>query len=162
MNIVLGIDPSMCRTGWGVIKADNMTHIAHGVIKIKSTLRSEQRLANLANELELIIKFHNPDIICIEETFCGINPMTTLRLGFAFGCILTVCGKLNLPVFKYATRLVKQTITETGAATKDMVLAKVLELLKVEVNNFDSSDALAVAITHCLFQNKISNTVNSI
>jgi crossover junction endodeoxyribonuclease RuvC len=154
---VLGIDPSMCRTGWGLINGEDLSHIAHGIIKVKSTLASEQRLASLACELETLIKIHNPSIACIEETFCGINPMTTLRLGFAFGAILTVCGRLNIPVYKYATRLVKQTLADTGAATKDMVLLRVKDMLKVEIDNFDSSDALAVALAHCILKDRNSN-----
>jgi crossover junction endodeoxyribonuclease RuvC len=154
---ILGIDPSLCNTGWGMIEIlDNVVnHIDHGVIKTKAKLSTEKRLSYLSIETEALIKQYQPDVVCLEETYCGINPITTLRLGFASGALLCMFGTNNLPVFRYPTRLVKWLITDNGASSKPEVRDKVIQILAInDIASLDSSDALAVAIAHHLHQNR--------
>lgn len=150
---ILGIDPSLCNTGWGMIDIteDIMTHIAHGVIKTPIKLSTEKRLSFLSSHCKDLIVEHAPDIACIEETFCGLNPVTNLRLGFASGAILCTFGIGDVPVFRYPTRLVKFLVTTNGGSSKSEVRDRVLEILSMQsINNLDSSDALAVAVAHVL------------
>lgn len=150
---ILGIDPSLCRTGWGIVdyNHDQVVHLAHGIASTKGSLSTEKRLASLSRETTAILHLYMPDIVCIEQTFCGINPSTTLRLGFASGAILSACGINETPVFTYATRLVKQLITNNGSSDKNAVRISIMDILKLDaIEHLDSSDALAVAVAHLI------------
>ena len=150
---ILGIDPSLRRTGWGLVKClDNtIEHIAHGVIKTSDKMSTDKRLYNLQKDALELLANYLPDVICVEETYCGINPITTLKLGFASGALLSAIGSTNKEVFMYPTRKVKQIVTQNGSSSKDEVRDCVVKFLKLEdIDNLDSSDALAVAITHYL------------
>ena len=146
---ILGIDPSLCKTGWGLIEVqnDNLIHISHGVIKIKPTMRIEARLAMLFDSISTLLVQIQPDLIALEETFCGVNSATNIRLGFASGAIMASAGKAGIELRMYATRLIKRSVTGNGAATKAEVRQSVLGILNLgEIDSLDSSDALAVAI----------------
>ena len=150
---ILGLDPSLCKTGWGVLDqcGNTLKCSGYGVIIPKSTLSTAERLACLASELQSILGLYNPNLISIEDTFCGINPLTNIRLGFASGALMAICGIAGIPVYQYATRLVKQMVGETGRASKITIQEKVMLLLNMDkTKHLDSSDALAVAITHTI------------
>lgn len=157
---ILGLDPSLLQTGWGIIDLlDNVDetkiiHYADGVIKSKQTSPIEKRLFNLHAKIEEIIMQHKPDVVCIESTYCGINPITTLRLGCAYGTILATVAKCGIAVIQYPTRCIKHAVTGKGSNTKQDVRASVEQILSIQTANFDISDALATAITYALDQIK--------
>ena len=148
---ILGIDPSIHRTGWGIIeiKQDKLIHIEHGVIRTSPKAATEDRLCFICNAIVELVKAHSPNIACLEETFCGINPITTLRLGYTFGALLATFSSMKVPIFKYPTKIVKRLIANKGSSSKDDVERRVMEILNIShIDNQDSSDALAVAITY--------------
>lgn len=151
---VCGIDPSLCSTGWGVIEVfdEKISHVAHGTIKPSLKLTTENRLAFLSFETDKLMDLYQPDIICIEETYCGVNPITTLRLGFASGALLSTFGLRKLSVLRYPARLVKFLVTNKGNANKDEVRNRVIDILSLQhsIQSLDASDALAVAIAYVM------------
>jgi crossover junction endodeoxyribonuclease RuvC len=146
---LIGLDPGLAATGWGVIEASGsrLTHIAHGVVRTRPTDPIERRLAQLHAGLREVIRAHAPDAATIEEVFQNRNPQSTLKLGEARGIALLAAGEANLPVTELATRLVKKALTGTGAAEKAQVAFMVQRLLPTAGPvTADAADALAVAI----------------
>ncbi len=149
--LLLGLDPGLQTTGWGVIEAvgNRLRHVANGSVKSRSTDPMATRLAQLYDALEAVIALHRPDSAAVEETFVNANPQSTLKLGQARGVVLLVAAKCGLPVSEYAARLVKKAVVGTGAAEKRQVQDMVARLLPgVVFDGPDAADALAVAITH--------------
>lgn len=149
--IVLGLDPGLGTTGWGVIEAEGnrLGHVANGQIKTDTLLPLPQRLAALAMELEAVIAQHRPDAAAAEEVFVNQNPQSTLKLGQARGVVLVCAARAGIAVGEYAPTLVKKAVVGTGSADKTQVHAMVSRLLPgVKIAGADASDALAVAITH--------------
>ena len=148
---ILGLDPGLGTTGWGVIEAESnrLIHVANGQLKTDSSAELPTRLAHLADQLDAMIADQRPDSAAVEEVFVNKNPQSTLKLGHARGVILLTAARAGLPVAEYATRLVKQAIVGTGAAEKAQVEAMLKVLLPgAKVTGPDAADALAVAITH--------------
>ena len=151
MPRILGLDPGLGTTGWGLIEADGnrLRHIANGQLKTSSAERLPQRLADLARQVETILNEHSPDAAAVEEVFVNKNPQSTLKLGQARGVVLMCAARSGLDVGEYAARLVKKAVVGTGSAEKAQVHAMVARLLPgVAIAGADSADALAVAITH--------------
>ncbi len=149
--IVLGLDPGLAATGWGVIAAEGnrLRHIGHGTIKTAAAAPLAERLAMLYAGLEAVIAAHGADAAAIEEVFVNANPQSTLKLGQARGVVLLAAARGGLVVAEYATRLVKKAIVGTGGADKVQVHAMVERLLPgTRVSGSDAADALAVAIAH--------------
>ena len=149
--IILGLDPGLGTTGWGVIRAEGnrLTHLANGQLKTDPKELLPQRLAHLATMLEALIADHQPDTAAAEEIFVNKNPQTTLKLAQARGALLTIAARAGLSVGEYAPRLVKQAVVGTGAAEKTQVHFMVQRLLPgIAIAGPDAADALAVAITH--------------
>ncbi|MEE4153129.1 MAG: crossover junction endodeoxyribonuclease RuvC [Erythrobacter sp.] len=147
--IILGLDPSLSRTGWGVIRAEGsrLAHIANGEIATRAGDPMPQRLARLHSALAEVIAEHRPDQAACEEIFLNKNPQSTLKLAQARGCVLAVCGAAGLAVSEHAARSVKQALVGTGKAEKAQVAAMVRVLLPgVAIAGADAADALAVAI----------------
>jgi crossover junction endodeoxyribonuclease RuvC len=147
---ILGIDPSLCKTGWGVIDISDgeIYHIEHGLIVTKSQDSMPRRLYTLSHAIANIYNQYKPNRIAIEEAFCGVNNKTNLKLGFAFGAIISTLGQhehTETIINTYSPRLVKMHLVH-GNATKHEIRTKVRWLLGVEVKGLDMSDALAVAI----------------
>ena len=154
MTLILGLDPGLGRTGWGLVEADGnrLRHIAHGVIVTSSALPLAVRLAQLHDGLRQLLASHRPHEAAIEEVFVNRNPQSTLKLGHARGVVLLAVG--HLPVAEHATRLVKKAVVGTGAAEKAQVMAMVARLLPgCGAMGEDESDALAVAIAHAHLRN---------
>jgi len=150
-RIILGLDPGLAATGWGVIAADGnrLRHIAHGTIKTRVTEPMTERLALLHDELLAVIAAHRPGEAAVEEVFVNTNPQTTIKLVQARGVALLCLGRSRLMVAEHATRAVKKALTGTGAAEKPQVQAMVERLLPgVAITGNDAADALAVAIAH--------------
>ena len=146
---ILGIDPGLRHTGWGVITMDGprLGWVAHGVINPDPDADMANRLAILCDELRIVIASHAPHEAAVEETFVNINPKSTLLLGQARGAAMATLASAGLKVHEYATRKVKQSIVGTGAADKAQVAFMVRRLLpKAGDVSADAADALAVAI----------------
>ncbi len=148
---VIGFDPGLRFTGWGVIEYANNTlsYVASGVIKSNEKEDLAHRIATLHKEATLVINQYNPDESAIEETFVNKNPLTTLRLGQARGAVLLAPALLDIPVFEYSPNLIKKTVVGTGHAEKIQIQTMVKHLLpKSNEKNPDANDALAVCICH--------------
>ncbi len=148
---ILGLDPGLGTTGWGMIEADGnrLAHVANGQIKTQTSDPLPKRLAALADELELLILERRPQSAAVEEVFVNKNPQSTLKLGQARGVVLMCAARADLELGEYAARLVKKAVVGTGGAEKAQVHAMVARLLPgVKICGPDAADALAVAITH--------------
>ena len=149
--IILGLDPSLSSTGWGLIRAEGnrLTHLANGQLKTEAGEPLPRRLAHLATMLDAVIADHAPTTAAAEEIFLNKNPQSTLKLAQARGVVLMTAARAGLDVAEYAARLVKKAVVGTGAAEKAQVHAMVQRLLPgVKIAGPDAADALAVAITH--------------
>ena len=148
---MLGLDPGLGTTGWGLIEADGnrLTHLANGQIKTDSGAPLPRRLAALADQLEALIADHAPAAAAVEEVFVNKNPQSTLKLGQARGVVLMCAARAGIEIGEYAPSLVKKAVVGTGGADKPQVHAMVSRLLPgVKIAGPDAADALAVAITH--------------
>jgi crossover junction endodeoxyribonuclease RuvC len=149
--IVIGLDPGLSCTGWGVIAAEGnrLSHIANGQVRTDAKAALAARLVRLEEALGEAIEAHRPGEAAAEEVFLNENPQSTLKLGQARGVVLFAAARRGLPVAEYAARLVKKAVVGTGAAEKTQVHAMVQRLLPgAKIAGADAADALAVAITH--------------
>ncbi|MPT47181.1 MAG: crossover junction endodeoxyribonuclease RuvC [Sphingobium sp.] len=149
--IILGLDPGLGTTGWGLIFADGnrLRHIANGHIKTETAAPLAERLVTLDAALTDLILQHRPDGAAVEEVFVNVNPQSTLKLGQARGVVLLNAARSGMAVGEYAARLVKKSVVGVGNASKDQVHAMVRQLLPgTKIVGADAADALAVAITH--------------
>ena len=147
--VILGLDPSLSCTGWGVIRVEGsrLSHIANGQIKTSAKAPMAERLAVLHAGIAQVVAEHRPDRAACEEVFVNENPQSTLKLAQARGSVLAACGAAGLAVNEHAARLVKKAVVGTGGADKQQVAAKVKVLLPgVSLAGTDAADALAVAI----------------
>ena len=148
---ILGLDPGLGTTGWGVIEAEGnrLVHVANGQLKTDSAAELPRRLAHLADQLDAVLADHRPASAAVEEVFVNKNPQSTLKLGQARGVVIMVAARAGLDVGEYAARLVKKAVVGTGGAEKAQVHAMVSRLLPgAKIAGPDAADALAVAITH--------------
>ena len=149
--IILGLDPGLGTTGWGLIRADGnrLSHVANGELKTSPSAPLPERLASLAEQLEALLAEHRPDSAAVEEVFVNKNPQSTLKLGQARGVALMVAARSGIEVGEYAPRLVKKAVVGTGSAEKPQVHAMLARLLPgIKIAGADAADALAVAVTH--------------
>ena len=148
---ILGLDPGLGTTGWGLIEAqgNRLSHVANGELKTRTSAPLPERLADLAGQLEALLAEHRPEATAVEEVFVNKNPQSTLKLGQARGVALMIAALSGLEVGEYAARLVKKAVVGNGNAEKAQVHAMVGRLLPgVKIAGPDAADALAVAITH--------------
>jgi crossover junction endodeoxyribonuclease RuvC len=148
---ILGLDPGLGTTGWGLIDAqgNRLVHVANGQIRTDASSPLPQRLSALAEQLEALLAEHRPDAAAVEEVFVNRNPQSTLKLGQARGVAIMTAARTGLDVGEYAARLVKKAVVGVGSAEKEQVHAMVSRLLpSVTIAGPDAADALAVAITH--------------
>jgi crossover junction endodeoxyribonuclease RuvC len=149
--IILGLDPGLGTTGWGVIRAEGnrLSHLANGQLKTDASESLPRRLAHLDTMLAALIADHAPDAAAVEEVFVNMNPQSTLKLGQARGVVLLGAARSGMEVGEYAARLVKKAVVGVGNAEKAQVHAMVARLLPgVKIAGADAADALAVAICH--------------
>ena len=114
--IIIGLDPGLGTTGWGVVakQGSRLTHIANGQIRTDTKASLAERLVHLDRELTDVILAHAPDAGAVEEVFVNSNPQSTLKLGQARGICLLALARTGMPVAEYATRLVKKALVGTG------------------------------------------------
>ncbi|CAN7537807.1 crossover junction endodeoxyribonuclease RuvC [Phenylobacterium sp. LjRoot225] len=148
---ILGLDPGLRRTGWGLVAVSGarMVHVAHGVIAPKDSLPFAERLLILFEGITEVIATHAPDEAAVEETFVNNNASSTLKLGHARACCLIAPARAGLLVAEYAATVVKKSVVGTGAAEKEQVGFMIRRLLPTAgQTTADAADALAVAIAH--------------
>jgi crossover junction endodeoxyribonuclease RuvC len=148
---ILGLDPGLGTTGWGLIEAqgNRLSHVANGELKTTTSEPLPARLADLAQQIEALLAEHRPDGAAVEEVFLNKNPQSTLKLGQARGVAIMLAARAGITVGEYAARLVKKAVVGNGSAEKAQVHAMVARLLPgVAIAGPDAADALAVAITH--------------
>lgn len=153
---VLGLDPGLRTTGWGLIESEGsrLRYLADGVVKSDERLSLAERLAQLHQGVLAIVAQWRPDEAAVEQTFVNKNPESTLKLGQARGVVLLAPALSGLFVGEYAPSLVKQAVVGTGRAAKDQVGMMVRTLLPgCLVSSPDAADALAVAICHAHHRN---------
>jgi crossover junction endodeoxyribonuclease RuvC len=149
LTIILGLDPSLSCTGWGIVRAEGsrLVHVANGQIATDPKAPMAERLHRLHEAVVAVIAAHAPDRAAAEEVFANKNPQSTLKLAQARGAVLAACGQAGLPVAEHAARLVKKAVVGTGGAEKAQVQAMLKVLLPgAAVEGADAADALAVAI----------------
>ena len=149
--IIIGLDPSLSCTGWGIVakSGNRLSHIANGQVKTDPKMPLAERLVVLDRELTDVLLRHRPETGAVEEVFVNKNAQSTLKLGQARGVCLLALARAGLPVAEYAPTLVKKAVVGTGRAEKAQVQAMLRVLLPgVMPVGADAADALAVAITH--------------
>ena len=149
--LILGIDPGLQKTGWGLVEINGNTlrFRGCGLIKTNAAHSTAQRLAFLHESLSEIIKAHQPQSAAIEETFVNTNALSALKLGQARGVLMAVPALFGLEVAEYAANTVKKSVTGSGHAAKNQIQMMVRRLLPAcGPIGADEADALAVAICH--------------
>lgn len=148
---ILGIDPGLTCTGFGVIEAQGakLAHIANGSIATKAGLPLAERLAQLYRALDVVVSQHAPQAVAVEMTFVNADAGGALKLGQARAVALLVPALAGLQVAEYAPNLVKKAVVGAGHADKAQIRAMVERLLpRAQIGGADAADALAIAICH--------------
>ncbi|MBF0323602.1 crossover junction endodeoxyribonuclease RuvC [Magnetospirillum moscoviense] len=148
---VLGLDPGLRVTGWGVIEmvGHHLRYVADGTVRSTDKLSLPERLAQLHRGVAALIDQWKPDEAAVEQTFVNVNPESTLKLGQARGVVLLAPALAGLFVGEYTPASVKQAVVGTGRAAKDQVAMMVRTLLPgCLTTQSDAADALGVAICH--------------
>lgn len=161
--IVLGIDPGLATTGYGVINSQNgkLEVINYGCILTKSSLPLSTRLLTIYEETKKLIITYKPDAIIIEEIFFCKNVKTGLQIGHVRGVIMLAAIEANIELAEYTPLQIKQALTGFGRADKKQIqeMVKILLNLKVIPKPDDAADALAVAICH-IYSSKLKKYTN--
>jgi crossover junction endodeoxyribonuclease RuvC len=148
---ILGVDPGLRRTGWGLIAVtgNNLAFVAAGTVRAPLDGDLAPRLLALHRGLSDVVRDHRPDEAAVEQTFVNRDAAATLKLGQARGIALVVPAAAGLTVAEYAPNAVKKTIVGAGHAEKQQIRAMVRVLLpRAEFDTDDAADALAIAICH--------------
>jgi len=148
---VLGLDPGLRHTGWGVIDiaGNRLSHVADGVVRAPLDGALAARLVVLFRQLVAVLEEFRPDEAAVEESFVNKNPASTLKLGVARGIALLAPAERGLPVAEYSANLIKKSVVGAGHAEKAQVQLMVRRLLPGSpTTGPDAADALAVAICH--------------
>lgn len=146
---MLGIDPGLTATGWGVVSLDGqrLVHHAHGVIKTTPRQSDPHRLNLLGDGLFGVIAEFAPDAAAIEDIFMNNNARSALRLGMARGVAIYATARHQLPLTEISARAVKQAVVGSGSADKEQIAYMVSRILAITITAGDSADALAIAIS---------------
>ena len=148
---ILGIDPGLQKTGWGIIESqgNSLYFVACGLIKSTANKTLPERLKEIDDGMANVIEQFQPDQAAIEETFMNNNPASALKLGCARGVAMVVPARMSLFVGEYPANLVKKSVVGAGKAGKDQVGMMIRTLLPAcgDIGE-DEADALAVAICH--------------
>ena len=149
---ILGIDPGLQKTGWGVIEAvDNRLHfIACGLIKTDADLSLAERLKQIDEGMQTVMTTHAPEEAAIEETFMNNNAASAIKLGCARGVAMVVPARAGVAVYEYGANLIKKSVVGNGHATKDQMEMMVRTLIPAVGRGLgaDEADAIAIAICH--------------
>lgn len=161
---ILGLDPGLRNTGWGIIESqgNSLTYVAHGVIKTDSGDVLPTRLTHIYQGLMGVLDQYTPHEAAVEETFVNKNPASALKLGMARGIVLLAPAVSGLLVGEYSANKVKKSVVGVGHADKDQVAMMVQRLLTGAQNaTADAADALAVAICHAHYRSHTFTNLRS-
>lgn len=148
---LLGLDPGLRRTGWGIVDAGRGTlaAVACGEVPVPADLAVAERIGAIDRALAAVLDEHRPEAAAVEEVFVNRNPRSSLLLGLARGAAFAALARVGLPVHEYPSATVKKALTGNGHAGKAQVEAMVRLLLpRARPATPDAADALAVAICH--------------
>jgi crossover junction endodeoxyribonuclease RuvC len=148
---IVGFDPGLSRTGWGVIAVTGtkLAHIANGVIATAASLGLAQRLALLHQGILTVLADHAPHDVAVEQAFVAKDPVAALKLGHARAIALLAAAEAGLVIAEYAPNHIKKSVVGVGHADKTQVQAMVRRLLPTaRFEAADAADALACAIAH--------------
>jgi crossover junction endodeoxyribonuclease RuvC len=148
---ILGIDPGLRRTGWGVIacEGNRLAFVACGSVETQERAALSERLLTIHDGLTRVVEGFAPDEAAVEQTFVNRDGASTLKLGQARGIAMLIPARAGLTVAEYAPNLVKKTIVGAGHAEKTQIRMMIGVLLpKADPRSHDAADALAIAITH--------------
>ncbi len=151
MTRIIGLDPGLRNTGWGVIEAEGsrLIYVAEGAVHSDANAPLAERLLQIHEQVLRVLKEFEPDEAAIEETFVNADARATLKLGQARGVVMLAPAYCKIPVSEYAPNTVKKSVVGSGHADKEQVKHMVKLLLpRAEMNTADSTDALAIAICH--------------
>lgn len=158
--VILGIDPGLVNTGWGVLEARNSTdikHIASGVIKTSSKDDISLRLAVIYRALEKMLRKFEPGVLVLEKLYSHYkHPITSILMGHARGIVCLAAGLKGVELINYPSTRIKKCITGNGRAHKDQVqfMVKAMLGLDKDFDNFDASDALAMALAYIYIERR--------
>ena len=166
---IIGIDPGLRNTGWGIIEliGNRLVHVDDGRISPPSISSIGERLLFLKNKLKVIVEKYDPNLSAIEQIFVGPGTGSSLKLGMARGVSILVLAQAGIGIKELPPKLVKKTVTGYGSASKDQIKSMIEKLLNIIPKNEDSSDALAIAISaqHIGYDNinsKLSQNYNGL
>ena len=149
---IIGIDPGLVKTGFGIIEIVNKKKhvIDYGIIKPSSKSTLSNRLYTIYKDTKNIIDMHSPAVLSIEDIFYGKNVKSAILLGQARGSVLIAAAEFGLAVYEYSPRKIKQSIAGNGNAHKDQIKYMVEKSLNIKINKnqLDASDALATALCY--------------
>jgi len=148
---LLGLDPGLRHTGWGVIDAvgNRLVYVADGIVHAHERQPLASRLSELYRALNDVLARYDPAVAAVEESFVNKNPASTLKLGVARGVVLLAPAEHGIPVHEYSANLIKKSVVGVGHAGKEQVQMMVRRLLPgCLLSGADAADALAVAICH--------------
>jgi len=163
MTLILGLDPGSRRTGFGIVKAEGITleYVGSGIIYIDTTAEWPQRLQEVFDSVNTILREYRPNEVAIEQVFMDKSAGSALKLGQARGAAIVAATHQHLPVFEYEPRKIKQAVVGSGAADKKQVQHMVKLLLKLPaLPKEDAADALATAICHAHTQKQLVQLAN--
>jgi crossover junction endodeoxyribonuclease RuvC len=150
--IIMGIDPGFARIGWSIITPEHghITPVAFGCVETKKEKTLENRLCEIYDALETLLKKYKPDCMAVEDLFFSTNAKTAIAVGQSRGVVLLSAAKHYIPVISYSPLAVKLAITGSGKADKVQVSRMVVLTLKLDKTPKldDTTDALAIAMTH--------------
>lgn len=150
MSLVIGIDPGIKFTGWGVVRTETLEFVAGGCVETDDKHKFEQKIHFLYSELIQVIDMYSPSVCAIEKIFINSNPRSSIVLAQTRGALLLTAKIKNLKIFEFDTNKIKKTITGNGHASKKQVKYMVENILKcnMELAKYDLCDALAAAICY--------------
>ncbi|MEW5993611.1 MAG: crossover junction endodeoxyribonuclease RuvC [Candidatus Zixiibacteriota bacterium] len=157
---ILGIDPGLNVTGYGVIQGDErqLSVVEAGVVRTDSQAPMEQRLHEIAREIERIIAEFRPEGIAVEELYSHYgHPLTAIIMGHARGVVFMKAAEAGVPVHPYASTRIKKSLTGNGRASKRQMQLMIVSTLNLPAmpEPPDTADALAVALCHCRAKDQI-------
>lgn len=148
--IIVGIDPAITNTGFGVIKfsGNKLQYLASGVIKTNPREDMTIRLSKIANTIDSVLMKFKPQIVGMEETFVNSNAHSSLKLSYARGAIMSIIGNHQTTLHEFAPNKIKKTLTGAGHADKSQMISMIKLLIpEANISSSDEADALAVAYT---------------
>jgi len=159
MMRILGIDPGLDTTGYGIIEDKGFKLIEAGTIKTRKNTPIQERVNKIFEEITALVEEYKPGVLVLEKIYSHYkHPTTAILMGHARAMACLVCGKFNVRLVNYPSTKIKKTITGNGHASKEQVQRMVQSLLKLKSppEPIDISDALAMAISYCYIEKGIN------